>query len=295
MTTKLTGEQNNELYHAKHEAILLYVGKSLSIKEGAAINRAIVEYLATLEDTDDMRPVWMRFSDIGAANVYYLQPHLASTDKASLSALVLAIDGVERFSVVSSFDFKTRQFPTKATKKSSFKLPAGLPANPNNKRITKKLEFYPPPDANCLPIKLRVFACEEAMREAYKLGDIYDRWPFFGFDHNDLRVTTEKLVAEFAERYPYLAEVDRVLDGKLTEVIRELGKHPYQKPFELRRFWMSVHRGGVKSWKELAEELLCEIARGGGNRFKHYGETKESTTATAYLNRDARPKAIAHR
>ncbi|MBP2235234.1 hypothetical protein J2Z31_001726 [Sinorhizobium kostiense] len=290
MTTKLTDERYNELYQAKHEAILLNVEKSVSTTEGAAINRSITEYLSTLQDADDMRPVWIRFADIGTANVYFLQSHLASADKASLAALVLAIEGVERFSLVSSFDFKTRQYPRKAMKKSKFKLPTGLPSDPNNKRITKKLEFYPFPDPNCLPLKLRFFSCEEAMREAFKLGDIYERWPFFGYDRDDLRVTTEKLVAEFAERYPYLAEADKVIGGKLTEVITELGKHPYQKPFELRRFWSSVKRGGVRSWAQLANELLAEVAQGAGNPYRHYEEAEEMTTATAHLNRDDRPR-----
>ncbi|QIX22398.1 hypothetical protein FOB41_15210 [Agrobacterium pusense] len=126
------------------------------------------------------------------------------------------------------------------------------------------------------------------MSEARKLGQIYDRWPFYGFDKNDLRVWSEKLVAEFGERYPYLAEADKALGGKLTEVIEELGKHPFQKPFELRRFWISVQKGGVKSWTPLANELLCEIANGAGNPYKHYEEPVEDTPATAYLYRDDR-------
>lgn len=290
MTTKLTDEQFNELFQARHEAILLNVGKSVSTAEGAAINRRITEYLATTDDADDMRPVWVRFSDISTADVYFLHSHLAPTDKASLTALVLAIEDVERFSMVSSFDFKTRQHPKKAMKKSKIKLPSGLPNDPNNKRITRKLEFYPHPDPSYLPIKLRFFACEEAMGEAYKLGDIYERWPLFGFDRDDLKVWSEKLVAEFADRYPYLAEADKALDGKLTEVIAELGKYPHQKPFELRRFWISVQKGGVKSWKPLANELLCEIARGAGNPYEHYEEMEEVTTGTAYLNRDDRSR-----
>lgn len=290
MTTKLTNEQSNELYKGQHPAILLNVTKTISTAEGAAINRRITEYLATLDDADDMRPVWVRFSDISTADVHFLQSHLAPTDKASLTALVLAIENVERFSLVSSFDFKTRQYPKKAMKKSKIKLPSGLPNDPDNKQITKKPEFYPHPDPSYLPIKLRFFACEEAMREAFKLGDIYERWPFFGFDRDDLRITSEKLVAEFVERYPYLAEADKALDGKLTEVIRELGKHPYQKPFELRRFWASVKRGGVRSWPQLANDLLCEIAKGAGNPYKHYEEAEELTTAVAHLNRDDRPR-----
>lgn len=290
MTTKLTNEQCDELYKRQHPATLLNVTKTISTAEGAAINESITDYLATVDDADDMRPVWVRFSDIGTADVYFLQSHLAPTDKAFLTALVLAIEDVERFSLVSSFDFKTRQYPRKAPKKSKIRLQSGQPCDPNNKQITKKLEFYPHPDPSYLPIKLRFFACEEAMREAFKLGDIYERWPFFGFDRDDLRITSEKLDAEFADRYPYLAEADKALDGKLTEVIRELGKHPYQKPFELCRFWASVKRGGVRSWPHLANDLLCEIAKGAGNPYKHYEEMEEGTTGTAYLNRDDRPR-----
>lgn len=292
MTTKLTNEQCDELYKGQHPAILLNVTKTISTTEGAAINQSITDYLAMVDDAadNDMRPVWVRFSDIGTADVFFLQSHVAPADKASLTALVLAIDDVERFSLVSSFDFKARQYPTKAPKKSKFKLPAGLPNDPDNKRVTKKLEFYPHPEPSYLPIKLRFMACEEAMREAFRLGDNYERWPYFGYDRDALRSTSEKLVAEFAERYPYLAEADKVIGGKLTEVICELGKHPYQKPFELRRFWASVKRGGVRSWPQLADDLLCEIARGAGNPYKHYEEGEELTTAVAHLNRDDRPR-----
>lgn len=291
MTTEISAQVTSTLYSKPHQAVHLVVTSKLDIAGGGKVLREVCALLAEAPDTADMLPVWIRFTDLQACEIYSLQPYFASADKDFLSRLSLAIDGVDKHMIVSSFDYQARQFPKKGTKRA-------VTADPLARKEKERVAGAPVtmlPDPNRLPLSLRFFACEEAIEEAKRLGQNYDRWPFFGFCRDDLKIYSQKLVAEFAERYPYLAEVDRVIDGKLTEVIAELGKHPYQKPFELRRFWISVRKGGVTSWKQLAEELLCEMAKGDGNRFKHYEEMEAPTTATAYLNRNDRVRPIAGR
>lgn len=287
MTTKIPGELVSTFHSKPHQAVHLVVTSKLDITEGANVSTAVSDYLAETPATAEMLPVWIRFIDLQACEIYALQPYFAPADKEFLSGLILAIDAVERHMTVSSFDYKARQFPKKGKKRA---VTADSLARREKEKAAARGPVNMLPDPNRLPLSLRFFACEEAMEEGKKLGQIYARWPFFGFGKDDLRVWSDKLVAEFSERYPYLAAADRALDGKLTEVITELGKHPFQQPFELRRFWASVEKGGVKSWKPLAYELLAEIAKGVGNPYKHYEESEELTTAVAHLNRDDRPR-----
>ncbi|ANL28606.1 hypothetical protein AMC90_CH02805 [Rhizobium phaseoli] len=269
MTTKIPEDVVSTLHSKPHRAVHLVVTSKLDATEGAKVLNTVSEFLAETSDTAEMLPVWMRFTDLNDCEIYALQPFFVPSDKDFLSGLILAINGVEKHMTVSSFDYRARQYPKKGNGKKR-----AVTADPLIRRAKERADATGTvsaiPDPNCLPLSLRFFACDAALAEAKKLGEIYDRWPFFGFCRDDLKAWSEKLVAEFAERYPYLAEADKVLAGKLTEVITELGKHPYQKPFELRRFWISVRKGGVKSWKQLANELLCEIAKGAGNPFRHY-------------------------
>ncbi|QCL83379.1 hypothetical protein CFBP5875_01555 [Agrobacterium pusense] len=285
MTTKIPEDVVSTLYSKPHRAVHLMVTSKLGVTDGAKVSNAVSDYLAETPDKAEMLPVWLRFTDLQDCEIYTLQPYFVPADKDFLSDFILTIDDVEKHMTVSNFDYRVRQFPKKGKKRA-------VTADPLVRREKERAAALGPvtmlPDPNRLPLSLRFFACEEAMSEAQKLGQIYDRWPFYGFDKNDLRVWSEKLVAEFGERYPYLAEADRALDSKLTEVITELGKHPFQKPFELRRFWYAIQKGGVKSWTPLANELLCEIAKGAGNPYKHYEEGSELTTATSYLDRDDR-------
>lgn len=263
MTTKIPDDYYTSLHSRPHPAVLLTVEKSLTREEGMAVSKTIREYLEAAPDTDDMQPLWTRFVDIDATDVHFLQGFFSPADKGFLGELVLAIDEVRKFSMVSSFDFKARQYPKKSTRKAT---PVSAPIG-NLEGLRRGL-----PDPNRLPIGLRFFACEEAMAEACKLGKIFGRWPFFNFDKGDLRAYSEKLVSEFPERYPYLAEADKAIGGKLTEVIAELGKHPHPPAYELRRFWKCVENGDVMAWTELGNYLLREIAKGAGNPFQHYEE-----------------------
>ncbi|MBB3314597.1 hypothetical protein FHT77_000439 [Rhizobium sp. BK181] len=284
MTSKIP--EDHRLYDKSHRAIVLTAEARMTVPDGAKVTGAVTDYLKSALDAGELLPVWVRFTDLQDREIFDLQPFFAPADRDFLNGLILAIEGVDKHMTVSSFSYKARQFPKKDRKRAT-----GKPLRRNDgEGAAAKASDIAIPDPNCLPLSLRFFACEEALAEAKKLGEIYDRWPFFGFCRDDLKTCSEKLVAEFAERYPYLAEVDKVLDGRLTEVIMELGKHPYQKPFELRRFWKSVRHGGVKSWKQLANELLCEIAQGAGNPFRHYEETEAPTTAAAYLAHDDRPR-----
>ncbi|WP_018858484.1 hypothetical protein [Rhizobium sp. 42MFCr.1] len=283
MTRKIA--EDHRLYDKSHRAIVLTAEARLTIPDGAKVTRAVTDYLESALDAGELLPVWIRFADLEDREIFDLQPFLAPLDRDFLTGLILAIDGVDKHMTVSSFSYKARQFPKKERKRAT-----GRPLRCNDgEGAAAKASGIAIPDPNRLPLNLRFMACDEAMTEARKLGEVFDRWPFFGFCRDDLKAWSEKLVAEFADRYPYLAEADKALDGALTEAIRELGKHPYQKPFELRRFWLSVRHGGVKSWKQLANELLYEIAKGAGNPFRHYEEMEAPTTAAAFLNRDDRP------
>lgn len=282
MTSKIP--EDHQLYDKPHRAIVLTVESKTTVPEAAEIANAVTGYLEAAYDSGELLPVWIRFSDLQDREMFALQPHLAPTDRDFLNRLILALDAVDKHSTVSSFDHKTRQYPKKERKRTIAK-----PLRPNNgEGASTRASGIAIPDPNRLPIALRFMACEEAMAEAKKLGQVYDRWPFFGFDKDDLRVWSEKLVVEFEDRYPYLAEADKVLDGKLTQVITELGKHPFQKPFELKSFWYAVQKVAVKAWTPLADELLAEIAKAAGNPYKHYEEGGELTTATSYLDRDDR-------
>lgn len=282
MTSKIP--EDHQLYDKPHRAIVLTVESKMTVPDAAEVTNAVTGYLEAAHDSGELLPVWLRFSDLQGREMFALQPHLAPTDREFLNTFILAIDGIDKHTTVSSFGYKTRQFPRKERKRTISK-----PLRRNDgEGAAVKSSGIAIPDPNRLPIALRFMACEEAMAEAKKLGQVYDRWPFFGFDKDDLRVWSEKLVVEFEDRYPYLAEADKVLDGKLTEVITELGKHPFQKSFELRRYWYAIQKGAVKAWTPLANELLAEIAKGAGNPYKHYEEANELTTATSYLDRDDR-------
>ncbi|HEV7246233.1 MAG TPA: hypothetical protein VGN93_04505 [Shinella sp.] len=289
MTTEISQERYDELFSVAHQAILLTVEKEVSTEEASAINKAIADHLVLIEEAGDMRPVWVRFQAVSRCDIHHLQCYMAPSDRSILNGLILAVDAVNKYTMVSSFDFRSRQWPKKAVKKTKLTTPPRTNGNDAaNPAITRKLEFNIPPNPSALPMKLRFMACEEAMREAYKLGDIYDRWPFFGFDRDDLRVCSDKLVAEFGTRYPYLAEADAALGGKITAVVTELGKHPYQPAFERKRFWMSVKAGGVNSWTHLADELLAVIAKGAGDDFKYFEEPTADTLASSYIYSDDR-------
>lgn len=285
MTSKIP--KDHTLYDKSHRAIVLTAEARMTVPDGAKVINAVTDYLESALDACELLPIWVRFADIQDREIFALQPFFAPMDRDFLNGLILAIGGVDKHMTVSSFSYKARQFPKKERKRAT-----GKPLRRNDgEGAAAKVSDIAIPNPNCLPLSLRFFACDEAVAEARKLGEIYDRWPFFGFCRDDLKTWSQKLVAEFDQRYPYLSEVDKVLDGKLTEVIMELGKHPYQKPFELSRFWISVRKGGVKSWKQLAHELLWEIAKGAGNPFKHYEEMEVPTTAAAYLDRDDRPQS----
>lgn len=296
MTTEISQEHYDELFSVAHPAILLTVEKEVSTEEASAINQAIGKHLSGLDEAGDMRPVWVRFHAVNRCDIHHLQCYMAPSDRSILSELILSVDAVEKYMLVSSFDFRSRQWPKKSAKKTKLTTPPRTNGNDSSKpAITKKLEFNPPPTPAALPMKLRSMACEEAMREAYKLGDIYDRWPFFGFNRDDLRVASERLVADFKIRFPYLAEADVALGGKITKVISELGKHPYQPAFERRRFWMSVKAGGVNSWASLADDLLAVIAKGAGDEFKHFEEPTDENLVSSYIYSDDRTSVTKRR
>jgi hypothetical protein len=295
MTTEISQERYDELMSVAHPAVLLTVEKPVSSEQASAINKAIAEYLAPLDEAGDMRPIWVRYLAVDRCDINHLQCYLAPSDRSTLNDLVLAVDGLSKYMLVTSFDFRSRQWPMKTAKTTLTTPPKTNGNDPANPTVTKKREFNPPPNPNVLPVKLRFMACEEAMREAYKLGDMYDRWPFFGFDRDDLRVVSAKLVAEFPTRYPNLAEADVAMDGRITQVITELGKHPYQPAFERKRFWMSVKAGGVNSWTRLANELLAVIAKGAGDEFKHFDEPTADTLASSYIYSDDRTSVTKRR
>lgn len=267
MTTEISQKRFDELMSASHPAIVLTVERTVSKEEAADINQAINDHLADLYDADDMRPVWVRFQSVDGCDIHHLLNHMAPSDRSVLDYLILAVEGIGKYTIVTSFDFCRRQWPKKTATKTKLKTPPKVTSNnPANPTVTKKIEFYPPPNPTVLPLSLRFMSCEEAMREAYKLGDIFDRWPFVGFDRSDLRAWSTKLVAEFGERYPYLAQADAALHGKLTEVIECVGSTPHPPIFEFRRFWMSVKRGAVRSWVELADDLLRVMSEGEGEK-----------------------------
>lgn len=296
MTTEISQGRYDELFTVAHPAILLTVEKEVSTEEASAINNAIGAHLARLDEAGDMRPVWVRFRAVSRCDIHHLQCHMSPSDRSILNDLLLAVDGIDKFVLVSSFDFRSRQWPKKSAKKTKLTTPPRTNGNdPSNPAITRKLDFNTPPTPAALPMKLRFMACEEAMREAYKLGDMYDRWPFFGFDRDDLRVCSDKLVAEFGTRYPYLAEADAALGGKISTVITELGKHPYPPAFERKRFWLSVKAGGVNSWTPLADDLLAMIAKSAGDEFKHFEEPTADTLVSSYIYSDDRTSVTKRR
>ena len=243
--------------------------------EGLAVSKAIREHLKRTPDTNDVLPVWVRFMNIAAAEVYVLQPYFCPSDKAFLSELVLAVEAVKKHTSVASFDYHARQHPKKHR---------ATPVSPPLKSAARNDECMLDPYR--LPLDLRFIACEEGRAEARQLGELYSRWPFIGFEKADLEDWSEKLASEFAERYPYLAQADVVLGGRLTRVIRELGRHPHQPAFELRRMWISMQKFSVMTWSELADELLAVIATGQGDRYRWLEENVE-TPAEKHLYTDS--------
>jgi len=279
MTAKIPDDDYKSFHERPHPAILVTVEDSVSREQGLAISRSMQEYLEAAEDTNDMRPLWLKFAAIETARVHFLQPSFAPTDRQFLGELIRRVPATCRLSLIPSFDFKVRQWPKRRTKAAA----AGKPLAGHVPRSSGRIGTYPPPDASMLPLKFRFFACEEAMQEAYELGTMFDRWPFYGFDKDDLKSSSDKLVSGFSTRYPYLAEVDKLIGGKLTSVITALGDAPHQPAFELRRFWMSVARGGVRSWEGLADDLLDVIADGKGDPLRFHEEPEKTTTGTARL------------
>lgn len=281
MTTKISDGDYKRFHDRSHTAILVTVEESVSREQGLAIAREIREHLEAAEDTGEMRPLWLKFAAFDTARVHFLQPSFAPSDRWLLGELIRRVPAVCRLSLVPSFDFKVRQWPKRRTKAAA----AGKPLVGHAPRSSGRTGAYPPPETNMLPLRFRFFACDEAMKEAYELGTMFDRWPFYGFDNDGLKSSADKLVSGFSTRYPYLAEVDKLIGGKLTSVITALGNAPHQPPFELRRFWMSVSRGGVRSWEGLADDLLDVIAGGKGNPFRFH-EEPETTGAASHGSPD---------
>ncbi len=231
--------------------------------------RRIEAFVAAAEDADEMRPLWVRFADVDTADVHYPVSYFCPEDKAFLSTLLLAIPEARRFTLVSSFDFMSRQWPKRKPKMTY----GGLSEKP--RAVPEFPGFYPPPDPDTLPIKLRFLCCEEAMKEAYTLGENMDRWPFWGrFDH-ELRSWAHTLVRELDERYPYLAQADVAIGGRLREVLVKLGDHPHQPTFDRRRFWACIRYGAVRHWEQQCDEFLAIMAEGAGDAVRFHEERVE--------------------
>lgn len=276
MTTMIPDDYYDEMYSRPHPAILLTVDEALSTAEGLAVSRAIRELLMKTSDRDDMLPVWVRFVAFDATEVHFLQPYFCPSDKLFLAKLVIEIDAVRKHTSVSSFDFSARQYPKRTHR--------ATPVSPRLKREGHS-DGTPYLNINRLPLSLRFFQCPAAHSEAKELGTIYSRWPFVGFSNGDLLGYAERLAAEFEQRYPYLAEADRAICGRLTKVIEELGKHPHQPAFELRQFWTAVKKGDVSGWSGLADNLLEQVVSGQVDRFRWHEEVLETPVET-HLYRD---------
>lgn len=264
MTTEIPTDYYQRLHQTGHAAVLLTVENKLSTEESVAVLKRVRGFLNDIDDGDDMRPAWLRFVDVASADVNFLVPLFCPTDKKVLSQLLIAVPEIKRHTLISQFDYMARQWPRKAIKNSR----GGLSGRPQ----VLKREFHEPQNPNTLPLKLRFMACEAAMREAYTLGERMDDWPFFGFTKTEMKVWSEKLAREFDGRYPYLAEADRAIGGRLTRVISELGNHPDQPTFDRRSFWMCIRKGAVRHWEKQCDVFLKVISQRTGNAYKHYEE-----------------------
>ncbi|MCW5710612.1 hypothetical protein [Shinella sp.] len=278
MTTKLPDDDDSKLYTVPHAAILLTAEQPLSREAGIAAMQAVTACLEAADDTGDMRPMWIKFESIDTVHIYHLLAVRVPASRSFLGELVKAVPSIDRFNLVASFDYRARQYPKPRKRVSvSGKMPV--------KQAPRSVEDY----VSEWPLKLRFLATDEARREARELGSIYERWPFFNFSDEDLRETSDRLMRDFGERYPLLAEADRIMGGKITKVIAELGRHPHAPVWERKRFWATLKNCAVMSWEAFADDLLAEIAAGRTDRFRFH-EERLGTAAERHLHRDVARK-----
>jgi len=276
MTTRLPDDHSNRLHDIPHAAILVTTEQPLSREAGIAAMQAIMATLEAAEDTDDMRPVWLKFESIGTARVHFLLPVFAPADRTFLTELVAAVPAFERFYLVAAFDYQARQNPKRKKRMSAAAKMPRVHCSP-----PRSVEDY----ISEWPLKLRFLASDEARREAHELGSIYERWPFFNFSDEDLQNASERQVRDFDERYPLLAQADRILNGKITRVIAALGRHPHAPVWERKRFWGTLKNGAFLHLEAFADDLLAEIAAGRVDRFRNH-EERLDTAAEKHLHRD---------
>lgn len=277
MTTRLPADHYRSLHERPHAAILVTVEQSLSREDGLAVVEAVEAYLEATGDVEDMRPLWIKFEDFETVRAHSLMPFFSPADRTFLGELIKAIPAVDKFNLVSEFDFEARQYPKR---KAAVPEVAKMPT----RRSASTVEEY----VNEWPLKLRFLATEEARREAHKLGSIYERWPFVNFTAADLKETSDRRVRDFEERYPLLARADRLMSNKITRVISALGRHPHAPVWERKRFWGTVKLGGVMQWETFADDLLAEIEAGRTDRFRLHDRHEEEpeTAAEKIILRD---------
>lgn len=265
MTTQFNDSQMEALHSRTFSAIVIKVDQSITVKRASEINALVTEYLETATETDEMMPVFINYIDVGTTELFFPMSYPSPADKAFLDRLLTFVDEAKSYKRVSKFNYREEQFPKQSIKKKSAK-------KVTDKKLKEEPIYTRLPSLDYLPTDLRFMHCEEAMKECDKIAEIFGRWPFYGFQKDDLRVWTEKLVKEFDDRYPYLAEANRVIEGRLTKVITELGKHPYQDNFDRNSFWLSIKSGWAWKWMHSTGTFLDSIAKGNGSEERYYAD-----------------------
>ncbi|TAT77154.1 hypothetical protein [Rhizobium ruizarguesonis] len=207
---------------------------------------------------DDRRECWVAFRNIQGTRINFPIERGVPNDRELLAHLLLAIPEAHRYRVLASFNEGPypNQAKRTARKRTAAKVvlgdrPIRLPGEPAS-----------PPSTNSLPIRLRFLACDAAAKEAAELEELYLRYPWFGF--NDAQIVThvgKHVLGRFDERFPLLAEADRLLQGCLTSVIHELALKPRQPAYDHKTFWRAL---GDCSFGRLEQRCnaFLEVIRG---------------------------------
>ncbi|MGB8289623.1 hypothetical protein ELI48_02315 [Rhizobium ruizarguesonis] len=232
---------------------------------------------------------WIAFRNIAGTRINFPVEGGLPHDRELLDKMLSAIPEAYRYRVLESFD--EGHYPDQAKKAAKRRTAAKVVVGDGPIRLAG--ESATPPSTNSLPIRLRFLACDAASKEAAELEELYLRFPWFGFNDAQIVTHTEKhVLGRFDERFPLLAEADRLLGGCLTSVIRELAMSARQPAYDHKTFWRALGACSFGNLQRRCDAYLGVILGGQDNsqdEFEAEAEHVLQSMAGTVATRSLRP------